>query len=100
VPRESGTDGSGGALNDGSAVVVVLGLEPVRPALLLAMPGASVLNRDNSPTEALVAPPLRSQGFGGDGDDMFIFSVAPPHPTSMRRCVDAMMTRVLLSMLG
>jgi hypothetical protein len=47
-----------------------------------------------------VAPPLRSQGFGGDGDDMFIFSVAPPHPTSMRRCVDAVMTRVLRSMLG
>jgi hypothetical protein len=52
VPRESGTDGRGGGPDVGAAGVVVLLLEPVRP------------------TEALVAPPLVSQGFGGDGADM------------------------------
>lgn len=54
VLRESGTDGNGGALEDMGVVVlcVVLLFDPV------------------SPTEALVAPPLVSHGFGGDGDDM------------------------------
>jgi len=54
VLRESGTDGNGGAFEDvvGVALGVMLLFDPV------------------SPTEALVAPPLVSHGFGGDGDDM------------------------------
>lgn len=62
----SGTDGSGGAVDDAVAVAVGVALlpDPVRP------------------TEALVAPPLVSQGFGGDGED--ILSRAPPHRTVAR----------------
>jgi len=60
VLSESGTDGSGGALEDVAVEVgVVLLFDPVRP------------------TEALVAPLLVSQGFGGDGADMFQ-CVPPP----------------------
>lgn len=53
VLSESGTEGSGGAVEEveDAMVVVVVG-DPARP------------------TEALVAPPLVSQGFGGDGEDM------------------------------
>lgn len=65
---ESGTDGRGGAaLADSGADVVAL-LEPVRPAVMLEAVGAD--DRAHSPTEALVAPPLVSQGLGGDGADM------------------------------
>lgn len=77
--RESGTDGRGGALDDGAAAAIVLVLEPVRPALLSAMLGAAMLDCDDEPTEALVAPPLVSQGFGGDGDDIFISCASSPH---------------------
>jgi len=60
VLSESGTDGSGGALEDVAVEVgAVLLFDPVRP------------------TEALVAPLLVSQGFGGDGADMFQ-CVPPP----------------------
>jgi hypothetical protein len=69
VPRESGTDGRGGGPDVGAAGVVVLLLEPVRPVVMLESFGADCISGD-SPTEALVAPPLVSQGFGGDGADM------------------------------
>ena len=67
VPSESGTDGSGGgapAVVDAACVVVLL--DPVRPEVVLEAIGADCSSSD-SPTEALVAPPLVSQGFGGDG---------------------------------
>jgi len=51
VPSESGTEGSGGAVEDVEDDRVLEG-DPARP------------------TDALVAPPLVSQGFGGDGEDM------------------------------
>lgn len=52
-----GNSGKGGGLEDDVdvAIVVVVGVEVV-----LAAPG--------SPTEALVAPPPLSHGFGGDGE--------------------------------
>lgn len=71
VLSESGTDGSGGGFDDAVAVVVVLLLDPVRPARLLGITGADIQSCENLPTEALVAPPLVSQGFGGDGEDIF-----------------------------
>lgn len=58
--RESGSEGNGGAPVDvevAAEVGVVVVLEPVRP------------------TEALVAPPLVSHGFGGDGEDIFDFRI-------------------------
>lgn len=61
VLRESGTDGNGGAFEDivDVALGVVLLFDPV------------------SPTEALVAPPLVSHGFGGDGVDMLAYLPLP-----------------------
>jgi hypothetical protein len=64
------------------AVVDVLLLDPVRPARLLAMLTADVPSREDLPTEALVAPPLVSHGFGGDGED--IFPREPPHRALVR----------------
>lgn len=70
VLSESGTDGrGGGALADDVAGVVVLLLDPVSPAVMLETIGAHCISA-HSPTEALVAPPLVSQGFGGEGADM------------------------------
>lgn len=60
VVSESGTDGKGGAVEDVDDEVVLVD-EPV------------------SPTEALVAPPLVSQGFGGDEEDMS--ELMPPQRT-------------------
>lgn len=75
VLSESGTEGrGGGALVDDAAGVVVL--DPVRPVVLLNAIGANGIS-GHSPTEALVAPPLVSHGFGGDGADMS--DNAPPH---------------------
>lgn len=69
MPSESGTVGrGGGAPADGAVVDVVLLLEPVRPAITLEAIGAD--RTSDIPTEALVAPPLVSHGFGGDGADM------------------------------
>lgn len=59
VLSESGTEGRGGAADDDGAAAGVVLLDPVRP------------------TEALVAPPLVSHGFGGDGADMSLRG--PPH---------------------
>jgi hypothetical protein len=68
VLSESGTEGrGGGALVDDAAGVAVL--DPVRP------------------TEALVAPPLVSHGFGGDGADMS--ENVPPHHSVERRPIVA-----------
>lgn len=64
----SGTDGRGG----GAPVLS----DPVRPAVVLEATGADRVST-NSPTEALVAPPLVSQGFGGDGAD--ISEILSPH---------------------
>jgi hypothetical protein len=81
VLSESGTEGrGGGALVDGGAGVVVL--DPVRPVVLLDAIGADCIS-GHSPTEALVAPPLVSQGFGGDGADMS--GNMPPHHSVERR---------------
>lgn len=63
---ESGTEGKGGAVEDVDDDMVLIG-EPV------------------SPTEALVAPPLVSHGFGGDGEDMSV--PVPPHRTVLRALV-------------
>lgn len=65
---ESGTDGSGGAFDEVAVAV-----------------GAALLLEPVSPTEALVAPPLVSHGFGGDGEDMN--PLVPPHRTVVRFCV-------------
>src|SRR5690242_18017688 len=75
VLRESGTDGSGGAALADAAVVGVP--DPVRPEVMLEAIGADCIS-GHSPTEALVAPPLVSQGFGGDGADMSE-NVSPRH---------------------
>jgi len=56
VLRESGTEGSGGGFNEDAVDVVAVGVVLLDPV---------------SPTEALVAPPLVSHGFGGDGEDIF-----------------------------
>jgi hypothetical protein len=41
----------------------------------------------NLPTEALVAPPLRSQGFGGEGVAICSLCVrVPTHRTLIRDC--------------
>jgi hypothetical protein len=77
VLRESGTDGSGGGPDVDAAVDDALLFDPVRPAQLLAMLAVCRREREDLPTEALVAPPLVSQGFGGDGEDMCAY--APPH---------------------
>jgi hypothetical protein len=70
VLSESGTEGrGGGAPADVDDVGVVLLFDPVRP------------------TEALVAPPLVSHGFGGDGADMSggVFSLLHRHALAKRR---------------
>ena len=67
VLSESGTEGNGGGLDVAVAVVDVVLLDPVKP------------------TEALVAPPLVSQGFGGEGVDMC--SRVPPHRALVRTSV-------------
>jgi hypothetical protein len=77
VLRESGTDGSGGGPDVNVAVGDALLFDPVRPARLLAVMADCRRAREDLPTEALVAPPLVSQGFGGDGEDMC--ARAPPH---------------------
>lgn len=88
VLSESGTDGSGGgapAVVDAAGVVVLL--DPVRPEVVLEAIGADCISSD-SPTEALVAPPLVSQGFGGDGADMSGNVSSSPHRHTLadRRC--------------
>jgi len=81
VLSESGTEGrGGGALVDDAAGVDVL--DPVRPVVLLDAIGADGFC-GHSPTEALVAPPLVSHGFGGDGADMS--GNAPPNHSVERR---------------
>jgi hypothetical protein len=85
VLSESGTEGrGGGALVDDAAGVAVL--DPVRPVVLLDAIGADGIS-GHSPTEALVAPPLVSHGFGGDGADMS--ENVPPHHSVERRPIVA-----------
>ena len=87
VLSESGTDGrGGGAPADDVVGVVVLLLDPVSPAVMLEAIGADWFSGD-SPTEALVAPPLVSQGFGGDGADMS--GDVPLHHSVLRRPIVA-----------
>ena len=79
VLSESGTDGTGGGVPaDVDAAGVVMLLDPVRPEVMLEATGADCISGD-SPTEALVAPPLVSQGFGGDGADMSGYVSSSPH---------------------
>jgi hypothetical protein len=82
VLSESGTDGRGGAAPTGLGCVVVLLFDPVRPAVMLEAIGAEGVC-SHLPTEALVAPPLVSQGFGGDGADMS--GSVPPHHARRNR---------------
>lgn len=79
VLRAFGRSGSGGGLKDdeGAGLAVVVAFDPVRPGggecfvsrLLLGSAAADCGkgSGSDSPTEALVWPPLVSQGFGGDG---------------------------------
>jgi hypothetical protein len=87
VLSESGTEGrGGGAPADVDDVGVVLLFDPVRPEAMLEAIGADYISGD-SPTEALVAPPLVSHGFGGDGADMSggVFSLLHRHALAKRR---------------
>lgn len=76
VLSESGIEGRGGAALAGNVGVAALLLDPVRPAVVLERIGVDGIS-GHLPTEALVAPPLVSQGFGGDGADMSRY--VPPH---------------------
>ena len=77
---ESGTDGRGGAAPAEVGCVVVLLFDPVRPAVMLEAIGAEGVC-SHLPTEALVAPPLVSHGFGGDGADISEKCVSSPRPS-------------------
>lgn len=78
-----GRSGRGGAAEEVDvevADVVDVGMfaavvEPVRPAKSLATDAPRAIEV-NLPTEALVCPPLLSQGFGGDGVAIYTDVVA------------------------
>jgi hypothetical protein len=64
VLSELGTSGSGGGFDVAVGAAAVL--LPVKPGMVSVCVAWTSADSD-SPTEALVAPPLRSHGLGGDG---------------------------------
>lgn len=82
---ELGTSGRGGGFDDADVCVAVGAgavLLPVKPGgahQYLRRLGCATLD---SPTEALVAPPLRSHGLGGEGDAILQDELSLTSPSS------------------